>query len=192
MFRFLGKLFAGGIVESIGGLVKTIFGDREAKDRYKYEQEMAVQQSYAAEFYAPEKKHWFNIFVDGANRLVRPIFTYGMLAMFIWAAVDPVNFLYYIQAVQVVPEMFWYVMLTIIVFWFGGRLIEGGILKGRKIDPKVVSSVVEEFNKRNNELPDIIDDTYTNDDYMNEMNDRTKPLSNKAIMEWNNRNKKKE
>lgn len=194
------KLLFGGadkIIGSIGGLVKTIFGDREAKDRYIHEQEMSVQDSYQAEFMAPEKKHWFNILVDGLNRLVRPLFTYSIVAMFIWAAVDPVEFTYYIQAIAIVPADMWIIIGTIILFWFGGRLIEKGTFsgKGMKIDPVAAKTVIDAYKQRQYEKENTIVDVEKNtemkqDDYIKEMNDSTKPLSNQAILEWNRRNKK--
>lgn len=193
-----GGLLKGGLTGIMGGvnsIVKTIFGDREAKDRYVHEQEISVQESYQAEFLAPEKKHWFNMLVDGANRLVRPFVTYSVLAMFYWASMDPVNFTYYIQTLQIVPELMWYIMGGIFLFWFGGRMIEKGTFtkSAMKIDPDAAKMVIDAHEKRKwdaeNKITERNEPILSNDKYMEEMNDKTKPLSNSAIMEWNRRKK---
>ena len=123
----LGSLVSGGLGSILGGannLAKTVFGDKAAKEAAIHEEQMQIQKGYQAEFLAPEKHGWFNQLVDGANRLVRPLFTYGIVALFVWACVDPVEFTMTVQALGVIPELLWYIMMTIIGFWFGGRLLE--------------------------------------------------------------------
>lgn len=189
MFGFLAKLFSGGVIDSIGGVVKSIFGDRQERDRYSHQQQIAVQDSYAAEFMAPEKKHPFNMFVDGANRLVRPLFTYGIIVMFWWAATKPEEFVVYIKTLQIVPESMWYIMWTIIAFWFGGRVLENRSLPSSRIDPKIAGEIFRDrqdnaMYRDNAPIITPIADTQFN----KEMKETAKSLSNPAIAEWNRRN----
>jgi len=58
---------------------------------------------------------WFDVLVDGINRLVRPTITVwltgGMMGVWILPSTDQVPTIY--------QEAFW----TVLVFWFGGRAI---------------------------------------------------------------------
>lgn len=192
MLGLIAKLFSGGIIDSVGGVIRSIFGDKQERERYSHEQQISVQDSYAAEFLAPEKKHWFNMFVDGANRLVRPLFTYGIVLMFWWAATNPQEFAVYIKTLQIVPESMWTIMWTIIGFWFGGRILENRSLPSSRIDPQIASEIFRERSDSmmfNNPDP-IVRPVMTDRQFNREMKDTTKTLSNAAILEWNKRNNK--
>ena len=180
----------GSAIGKIGDIAKSIWGNQESRDKYAYKQEMSVQDSYAAEFLAPEKKHWFNMLVDGVNRLVRPLFTYGIMAMFIWAAIDPKDFYVYIKNIEIIPEAMWWVMLTIIGFWFGGRLFEIGKMPSTRIDPRVAQDI---FNERADRQAEMRYSESTegypvrpivNDQEYEQTNQATKAMTNQAIQEW--------
>jgi hypothetical protein len=127
ILSILGSVFSGLFNKAsnidIAGVVKSVIGDRSERDAAVAAEAKAVQEGYQAEFTAPER-HGFNALVDGINRLVRPLFTYGIISLFIWAAIDPVGFTVAMTALGVVPEMLWYIIATIIAFWFGSRIIE--------------------------------------------------------------------
>lgn len=188
---FTGLFSKGGnAIGQIGEVVKSVWGNRESRDEYAYKENMRVQDSYAAEFLAPEKKHWFNMLIDGINRLVRPLFTYGIMAMFIWAAMDPKNFYDYVKNIQIIPESMWWVMLTIIGFWFGGRLFERGRMPSSRIDPKLASEI---FNHRADMEAEERYDEYTegypvrpivDSDEFHAANQVTKGMTNQAIQDW--------
>ena len=144
----LGSLISGGLGSILGGannLAKTVFGDQAAKEAAIHKEQMELQKGYQAEFLAPEKHGWFNQLVDGANRLVRPLFTYGIVALFIWACVDPVQFTMTVQALGVIPELLWYIMMTIIGFWFGGRLLEKAPMRVSKKEMTAAKTVAKEI-----------------------------------------------
>ena len=107
------SIIAGPLINGINSLGKTFFGSKEERDRQSQEQFMSVQNSYQAEQSAPEKQNWFNILVDGFNRLQRPAMTSGVIALFVWAAVDPASFIITMQALTTVPEMLWYILTEI-------------------------------------------------------------------------------
>jgi len=187
------SIFSGNVINSIGGVVKSIFGDKSERDRYSHQQQISVQDSYAAEFMAPEKKHWFNMLVDAANRLVRPLFTYGIIIMFWWAATQPEHFVVYIKTLQIVPESMWYIMWTIIAFWFGGRVLENRSLPSSRINPNIANDI---FRDRGSDMyqPDapILKPVVGDAQFNKEMAATTKSLTNPAILEWNKRNNKQQ
>ena len=175
----LGNLLSGGlgsILGSANSLARTFVGDKAAKEAGFHREQMQIQRGYQAEFLAPEKKGIFNQIVDAANRMVRPLFTYGIVAMFIWAAIDPVNFSLTVQALQIIPELLWYIMMTIIGFWFGGRLLEKAPMKvsAKEIQQgkEIAQSIVEE-------RAELWEDKYEKVDTEN-----PKTTTNKVVTEW--------
>jgi hypothetical protein len=124
MFKLISSLLSGSLLSGIGGLAKIFVGDKSEREAAIAEEVKAVQEAYAAEMTSPERTSPFGQFVDGVNRLVRPSFTYGTVALFVWAAKDPVEFTASMVALAAVPEMLWWILLTIVSFWFGGRLLE--------------------------------------------------------------------
>ena len=181
----LGSLVSGGLGSILGGannLAKTVFGDKAAKEAAIHEEQMQIQKGYQAEFLAPEKHGWFNQLVDGANRLVRPLFTYGIVALFVWACVDPVEFTMTVQALGVIPELLWYIMMTIIGFWFGGRLLEKAPMRVSKKEMAAAKTVAKEIAEER----DLWEDKYEQVD-----KDIPKTSTNKVVAEWQEKSTKK-
>ena len=181
----LGSLISGGLGSILGGannLAKTVFGDQAAKEAAIHKEQMELQKGYQAEFLAPEKHGWFNQLVDGANRLVRPLFTYGIVALFVWACVDPVQFTMTVQALGVVPELLWYIMMTIIGFWFGGRLLEKAPMRVSKKEMTEAKTVAKEIAEER----DLWEDKYEQVD-----KDIPKTSTNKVVAEWQKKSNKK-
>ena len=181
----LGSLISGGLGSILGGannLAKTVFGDQAAKEAAIHKEQMELQKGYQAEFLAPEKHGWFNQLVDGANRLVRPLFTYGIVALFVWACVDPVQFTMTVQALGVIPELLWYIMMTIIGFWFGGRLLEKAPMRVSKKEMAAAKTVAKEIAEER----DLWEDKYEQVD-----KDIPKTSTNKVVAEWQKKSTKK-
>lgn len=140
MWNFIAKLFGGGVsavVDSAGGLVKTIWGDRAAKDAAIASEQHDVLEQFAAEFVARQQRTWWDSLVDGINRLPRPMMAIGTLGTFVWAAYDPISFTECMVALGVVPEQLWYLWLTIVAFYFGGRILENAP-KTWKTEPRAL------------------------------------------------------
>ena len=181
----LGSLVSSGLGSILGGannLARTVFGDKAAKEAAIHEEQMQIQKGYQAEFLAPEKHGWFNQLVDGANRLVRPLFTYGIVALFVWACVDPVEFTMTVQALGVIPELLWYIMMTIIGFWFGGRLLEKAPMRVSKKEMAAAKTVAKEIAEER----DLWEDKYEQVD-----KDIPKTSTNKVVAEWEMKSNKK-
>jgi hypothetical protein len=180
------SIIAGPLINGINSLGKTFFGSKEERDRQSQEQFMSVQNSYQAEQSAPEKQNWFNILVDGFNRLQRPAMTSGVIALFIWAAVEPASFIITMQALTTVPEMLWYILASVIAFWFSGRILEKAPMKIKQQEIDSAKVIAKEVNEARQTLKSEKD---WEDKYQEELKDNSKPLSNRAILEWNQRRK---
>lgn len=115
----------GGIISGVGRLWGSIFGSKETTEKDISREKTTAQQIAIAEAMASSRRtDFFTAFVDGMNRLVRPTFSYGTIAFFVWAVVDPVGFTVSMQALALVPDFMYGIFLTIVGFWFGGRILE--------------------------------------------------------------------
>src|SRR5690606_7812966 len=63
----------------------------------------------------------FDRFVNGLNRLPRPMLALGTLGRFVYAMVDPVRFAERMVGLNYVPEPLWWLLAAIVGFYFGAR-----------------------------------------------------------------------
>ncbi|MGI9452908.1 MAG: holin family protein [Geminicoccaceae bacterium] len=101
--------------------------EKEAKRRHVErlnlsEQDRASLEQFAAEFRSNRTSTAWDSFIDGLNRLPRPLITLGILGLFVLAPADPIRFLEIARAYQVMPDGFWALLSIIIAFYFGGRM----------------------------------------------------------------------
>ncbi|WP_339690242.1 holin family protein [Celeribacter baekdonensis] len=119
----------------IGRLFEVIFGDgrnlvkdtaevffenteagavREANNR------SSAMQQFAAEF-AVERKGAFDRLMDALNRVPRPLMAFGTIGLCVSAMVDPLWFASRMQGIALIPEPLWWLLGTIVSFYFGAR-----------------------------------------------------------------------
>uniref|UniRef100_A4WQZ0 Methionine synthase I n=1 Tax=Cereibacter sphaeroides (strain ATCC 17025 / ATH 2.4.3) TaxID=349102 RepID=A4WQZ0_CERS5 len=77
-------------------------------------------QQYSEEFANPGNGG-FDRFVNGVNRLPRPMLAFGTLALFIFAMVDPESFGRRMSGLALVPDPLWWLLAAIVGFYFGSR-----------------------------------------------------------------------
>ncbi|NNE81259.1 MAG: carboxylesterase [Silicimonas sp.] len=82
--------------------------------------EAAALAQFASEFALP-RQGWFDSFMNGLNRLPRPMLALGTLGLFASAMADPVWFAQRMQGIALVPEPLWWLMGAIVSFYFGAR-----------------------------------------------------------------------
>ena len=82
--------------------------------------EAAALAQFASEFALP-RQGLFDRFIDGVNRLPRPMLALGTLGLFAAALIDPVWFAQRMHGVALVPEPLWWLMGAIVSFYFGAR-----------------------------------------------------------------------
>ena len=81
---------------------------------------MSAHASHAAEFtYA--RQGWFDCFVNGLNRLPRPMLAIGTLGLFVYAMADPDGFALRMRGLAEVPEPLWWLLGAVVAFYFGAR-----------------------------------------------------------------------
>lgn len=163
--------------------LRLLFGDRAAGEAAAADDQAALRAQFAAEFSGPERSGRWNSFVDGLNRLPRPLFTFGTLGLFIWAVCDPLGFTVAMSGLQAIPEPLWVGMGTIVFFWFGGRAVEG--FRAPNASTKALKELAREIDgmKKIVTAPEPAGE----ERYRREMADGSRPLSDGAIAEWNRR-----
>lgn len=144
----------GGIFGGVDKVAKTFVGSKQERDQQAHDEFSQVQNSYQAEY--TNTGGLFNSLVDGINRLVRPLFTFGTAYMFIWAVVDADAFIKAMTALQSVPAELWMIEGTIIAFWFGSKSIFGDKHKYsyKYKAPKIVTKT-----ETTHEVVNVLDDT---------------------------------
>lgn len=92
----------------------------------------ATQQAYAAEFQLA-RRGWFDSFVNGLNRLPRPLLALSTPGLFAYAMWDPAGFTLRMQGLSAVPEPLWWLLGAVVAFYFGAR--ETHYRRGTRLAP---------------------------------------------------------
>jgi hypothetical protein len=106
-----------------------------------HELDMKLQESQMQGF---GRGGLLNDFVDGANRLVRPLITYGVIGLFTFMCFNPQQYLEVAKGAEITPAWMWALIATVIGFWFGGRALKDW-------GQFVVAPRVEQANSQNSQ-----------------------------------------
>lgn len=108
------------IGDVIKGISNTFFGSKLERDKYDAQAKSNASSQFSAEF--GHGKTWFDSLVDGLNRLPRPIFAFSTIYLFYLCWTDPAAFVAGAKNLELMPQEAWWILGTIVVFFFGGRL----------------------------------------------------------------------
>lgn len=84
------------------------------------EAQMAALRQLGEEYGHPALG-WFDRWVNGLNRLPRPLLAFGTLGLFAYAMVDPASFGERMVGLNMVPEPLWWLLGAVVGFYFGAR-----------------------------------------------------------------------
>lgn len=96
----------------------------------------ASLQQFSSEF-QHARQGWFDRFIDGVNRLPRPMLALGTLGLFIAAMSEPAWFASRMTGIALIPEPLWWLMGAIVSFYFGAR----HQVKGQEFQRSVVQTL---------------------------------------------------
>ncbi len=121
----IGKILGLGqaarhVGEAVGGVAEVFVGNRADRDAAEHAQFIAALGQFSEEFRNPNVT-WFDRFVNGLNRLPRPMLAVGTLGLFVYAMVDPAGFAERMQGLAYVPEPLWWLLGAVVSFYFGAR-----------------------------------------------------------------------
>lgn len=146
-------------------------------------------QRYAMRQHGAEFQQWqrgrFDRFMDGLNRLPRPMLALGTLGLFVTAMVDPIWFATRMQGLALVPEPLWWLLGAIVSFYFGARHQFKGQEFQRSIAETMLRApqVVENIRSLQALNPIRPRAAATNGD-LQLSNLATMPASNAALNDW--------
>jgi hypothetical protein len=119
----------GGILKGGKGVAEVFVENKENKGQRKHEatmadigRDLASLQQFSKEFHQRRNRTRWDSFVDGLNRLPRPLLTIGVLSFFVLAPLNPTKFLEIAKAYELMPPGYWALVSVIIGFYFGGRM----------------------------------------------------------------------
>lgn len=117
--NLLGLLFGQGsnVIAQTAGVFRE---NTEAGAQRQADYNQAALGQLSSEFQVA-RRGWFDRFMDGLNRLPRPLIVIATFALFLSAMVDPLWFAERMQGLALVPDPLWWLAGTIVAFYFGGR-----------------------------------------------------------------------
>lgn len=186
----LGKIvqaLIGGGAQAVAAAVTPFTGDKVQEEGNRSAETLARYQQYGAEFADRQGRTWWDSFIDGLNRLPRPAMALGVIAIFVWASIDPAGFAAAAQAWALIPDEMWIVLGAIVTFFFGDRtLLAARRSKGPTVEQ--VRAVMQTRAEMQALRPAAAASVPMQEDqYRAEMADKDRPLSEEAIREWNRR-----
>jgi len=114
----IGKVLGAG--RAIGGVAEVFVGNRAQREAIAGELATAAVEQFGAEF-ARAGASSFDGFVNGLNRLPRPLLALSTLGLFGYAMAEPGGFGTRMQSLALVPEPLWWLLGAIVSFYFGAR-----------------------------------------------------------------------
>lgn len=188
----LGKIvqaLIGGGAQAVAAAVTPFTGDKVQEEGNRSAETLARYQQYGAEFADRQGRTWWDSFIDGLNRLPRPAMALGVIAIFVWASIDPAGFAAAAQAWALIPDEMWIVLGAIVTFFFGDRtLLAARRSKGPTVEQvRAVMATRAEMQALRPAVPPPDLPPMDEARYQAAMADKGKPLSDDAIREWNRR-----
>ena len=130
------SLIFGGGARSVTDVAEVFVENAENAAVREAAGKAAALGQFAAEF-QHERRGLFDRFIDGLNRLPRPMLALGTLALFVAAMFEPVWFASRMEGIALIPEPLWWLMGAIVSFYFGAR----HQVKGQEFQRSVVQTM---------------------------------------------------
>lgn len=118
------KALTGGGLSALDGILARFVRDKDALEAHRHAETIQQQATYAAEFAPRANRTWWDSFVDGLNRLPRPLMAFAVIGLMAWAPIDPVGFSAAMGAYALVPEWLAGTLFGIAAFYFTARHFE--------------------------------------------------------------------
>jgi hypothetical protein len=109
-----------GVGRAAGGVAEVLLGNRAEREAMAGRLATAAVEQFGAEF-ARAGNSRFDGFVNGLNRLPRPLLALSTLGLFGYAMAEPAGFGTRMQSLALVPEPLWWLLGAIVSFYFGAR-----------------------------------------------------------------------
>jgi len=142
----MGRVFgAGAAVKDVGqavtGVAEVFVGNQSQRDKATQEKYVEAITQFGAEFQPAAAR--FDSFMNGLNRLPRPLLTMGTLGLFVYAMAAPVGFSRRMEGLQLVPEPLWWLLGAIVSFYFGARELHYQRVRSALATPRAVIRAID-------------------------------------------------
>lgn len=169
----------GGLVREAGGLTRTLRGDKAAEAEAEHLEQLAALSQLSAEFGAA-RASWFDILIDGINRLPRPALASGTLGLFVYAMVDPPGFAGRMVGLELVPDPLWWLLGAIVSFYFGARELH----YFRKRGPGISLEDLQRVTRTRTAMGELMDQGADHEDGPIIAQNPSDPDYNAALNDW--------
>ena len=138
--------------------------------------------SKGGEVELPAPQGLFDRFVNGVNRLGRPMLLIGVILFFTWGIVDPAGFVVTMKAFGETPEWIATAVLLVISIFGTGRIIQD-VKKRQTVKTTVAKTetTVEEVKVTNRKFDNLEEDD--DDEDISDL-----PPENDAVAKWKEKN----
>ena len=141
----IGRVFGAGaavkdVGEAVSGVAEVFVGNQAQRDLATQAKYVEAINQFGAEFQPAAAR--FDSFMNGLNRLPRPLLTMGTLALFVYAMVAPVGFSKRMEGLQLVPEPLWWLLGAIVSFYFGARELHYQRVRTTLAAPRAVLAAI--------------------------------------------------
>jgi hypothetical protein len=115
-----GPAAVGALGQAAKGVAEIFVPSATRRMELSAEAQMAALRQLGEEYQHPALS-WFDRFINGLNRMPRPLLAFGTLGLFIYAMIDPEAFARRMVGLNAVPEPLWWLLGAIVAFYFGAR-----------------------------------------------------------------------
>ena len=157
MIDKIANLLGGGVLGGANKLAKTFFGSAESRDTADHDETIAFLQGVSNQMKPRRNRTWWDSLVDGINRLVRPIFTFGTIYIFFYCIENPEGFAISMVSLDLMPEQGWWFLFTVVSFWFGGKFIGKDMRPPKPVDPDALMKVIKAKKEYEDSRPIKVD-----------------------------------
>ncbi|QYK43327.1 MAG: holin family protein [Paracoccaceae bacterium] len=121
----IGKILGGpaaiaATAEAAKGIAEVFTPNATRRMELGAEAQSAALRQFGVEF-TNAPAGWFDRFVNGLNRLPRPMLAFGTMGLFVYAMADPAGFGARMVGLNAVPEPLWWLLAAVVGFYFGAR-----------------------------------------------------------------------
>lgn len=125
--------------DAVTGVAEVFVPNATKKMEKSHEAYIAALDEHGAEF-KYIRAGIFDRFVNGLNRMPRPMLALGTLGLFVYAMIDPISFAQRMVGLAYVPEPLWWLLGAIVSFYFGAR--EAHYFRNRTALPPILAAQV--------------------------------------------------
>ena len=114
----------GEVVQGVGNAAETV-AEVFMVNKTKAELALKAQAMASLGQFRQEFSHagsgWFDSFINGLNRLPRPVMALGTVGLFVFAMASPEGFAVRMQGLAYIPDPLWWLLGAVVSFYFGAR-----------------------------------------------------------------------